>query len=298
MKYYGAVEAGGTKFICGIGDETGHLISEKRINTASPLVTLPEVVGYFRDEVKSAGNQIDRIGIGSFGPLELDPNSPTFGQITSTPKPGWSDTDIPNFLSNNLQVKSVIDTDVNAAAYGEYLWGAGRNLESLVYITIGTGIGGGAVLNSRPVHGLVHPEMGHMILKHDLSEDPFQGICPFHNDCFEGLANGPAIKARWNIDPENIPTDHPAWDLEAHYIAQALHSIITILSPQRIILGGGVMQQSFLFPLIREYVKKSVNGYVRSEMILSRMDEYIVLPGLGSRAGVLGALALAISPPK
>jgi len=298
MSYYGAIEAGGTKFICGIGDENGHLISEKRIPTASPLETLTEVVGYFRDEAKSTGNQIERIGIGSFGPLELDPNSPTFGQITSTPKPGWSDTDIPNFLTNNLQVKSVIDTDVNAAAYGEYLWGAGRNLESLVYFTIGTGIGGGAVLNARPLHGLVHPEMGHMILKHELSEDPFQGICPFHNDCFEGLANGPAIKARWNIDPENIPTDHPAWDLEAHYIAQALHSIITILSPQRIILGGGVMQQSFLFPLIREYVKKSVNGYVRSGMILSRMDEYIIAPGLGSRVGVLGALALAIFPPE
>jgi fructokinase len=296
MKYYGAVEAGGTKFNCGIGAENGHLISEKRITTASPLETLQEVVSFFRDEAISTGNKIERIGIGSFGPLDLDPNSPTFGQITSTPKPGWSDTDIPTYLFNNLQVKSIIDTDVNAAAYGEYLWGAGRNLEALVYFTIGTGIGGGAVINARPVHGLVHPEMGHMILKRDISADPFQGICPFHNDCFEGLANGPAIKARWNIEPEKIPMDHPAWEMEAHYIAQALHSIITILSPQRIILGGGVMQQSFLFPRIRENIKKSLNGYVRSEMILSRMDEYIVPPGLGSRAGVLGALALAISP--
>ena len=298
MKYYGAVEAGGTKFICGIGDENGHLISEKRIPTTSPLETLQEVVSFFRDEAKNTGNKIERIGIGSFGPLDLDLNSPTFGQITSTPKLGWADTDIPAYLFTNLQVKSIIDTDVNAAAYGEYLWGAGRNLEALVYFTIGTGIGGGAVINARPVHGLIHPEMGHMILKHDLSEDPFQGICPFHNDCFEGLANGPAIKARWKIDPENMPTDHPAWDLEAHYISQALHSIITILSPQRIILGGGVMQRSFLFPMIRKNVKKSMNGYVRSEMILSRMDEFIIPPRLGSRAGVLGALALAISPPE
>jgi len=297
MKYYGAIEAGGTKFVCGIGDENGHLISEKRISTISPLKTLPEVVNFFREEATGAGIKIERIGIGSFGPLDLDLNSPKFGYITSTPKPGWSETDIPGFLFEKLQIESIIDTDVNAAAYGEYLWGTGKNLRSLVYFTIGTGIGGGALINGRPIHGLIHPEMGHMILKHNLLTDPFPGICPFHGDCFEGLATGPSIDARWMTSPEKLPSDHPAWSLEAYYISQALHTIITIISPQKIILGGGVMQQSFLFPLIRDLVQKSINGYVRSEMIISRMDEYIVPPGLGSRAGLFGSLALAISPP-
>ncbi len=297
MELFGAVEAGGTKFICGIGDSSGKLIVEQRIETTTPEETLPKVVQFFQDRSRELGNPIQRIGIGSFGPLDLDPSSPSFGLITSTPKQNWSNADILGFLKTHLDITCKIDTDVNAAAYGEYLWGAGCGLSSLVYFTIGTGIGGGAILNGKPIHGLVHPEMGHLIVDHDLSKDPFPGVCPYHKDCFEGLANGPSLEARWKVKPEKLPPDHPAWDLEAYYIARAMHSIITILSPQRIILGGGVMQQPSLIFKIRSLVQKSLNGYVLSNAIISGIDQYIVAPSLGKQAGVLGSLALAISPP-
>lgn len=297
MNYFGAVEAGGTKFICGVGDPSGKLISDCRIETRTPEVTLSEVVRFFKEQELVLGAPLQGVGIGSFGPLDLEPRSASFGRITSTPKPGWSNADIPGFLSHHLNCPTNIDTDVNAAAYGEYLWGAGQNLHSLVYFTIGTGIGGGAVLNGTPIHGLVHPEMGHILIDHDFKRDPFPGICPYHKDCFEGLATGPSLEARWKMKPETIPADHPAWDLEAYYIARALHSVITILSPQRIILGGGVMQQEFLMPKIRSLVQESLNGYVASETIVKEIDQYIVSPGLGKQAGVLGSLALAICPP-
>jgi fructokinase len=297
MELFGAVEAGGTKFICGIGDSAGNLIEEQRIETRSPEETLPQVVQFFQEHSKELGSPIHRIGIGSFGPLDLDPLSPSFGHITSTPKKGWSGTDIPGFLKSHLHWTITIDTDVNAAAYGEYLWGAGRNLSSMVYFTIGTGIGGGAILNGKPIHGLVHPEMGHLIVDHDLSKDPFPGVCPYHKDCFEGLATGPSLETRWKAKPEDLPPDHPAWDLEAYYIARAMHTVITILSPQRIILGGGVMQQTTLMPRIRRLVQESLNGYVLSDSIISNIDDYIVAPSLGKQAGILGSLALAISPP-
>jgi fructokinase len=298
MEHFGAVEAGGTKFICGIGDAAGNLVVEQRIETLSPTETLPKVVQFFQEKSKELKLTIKSIGIGSFGPLDLNPLSPVYGHITSTPKTGWPNTDIPGFLRDQLNCACTIDTDVNAAAYGEYLWGAGRNLGSLVYFTIGTGIGGGAIINGLPIHGLVHPEMGHCIVDHDEKEDPFSGVCPYHSDCFEGLANGPSIQARWGIKPEELPSSHPAWDLEARYIARALHSIITILSPQRIILGGGVMQQLSLLPMIRLLVKESLNGYVVSDAITSGIDGYIVAPVLGKQAGVLGSLALAIHPPE
>ncbi len=297
MELFGAVEAGGTKFICGVGNEQGNLIAEQRIETRSPGETLPRVVHFFQEQSQKHESVIRRIGIGSFGPLDLDPASDSFGHITSTPKAGWPDTDIPEYLRTQLNSTCIIDTDVNAAAYGEYLWGAGRGFRSTVYFTIGTGIGGGAIIDGMPVHGLVHPEMGHMIVKHDLSVDPFPGVCPYHKDCFEGLANGPSLQTRWGIRPEDIPSGHPAWDLEASYIASALHNVITILSPQRIILGGGVMQQPSLLPKIQKMVRESLNGYVRSDMIISGINGYIVSPGLGKQAGVLGSLALAIKPP-
>ena len=298
MELFGAVEAGGTKFICGIGDPQGRLIEEIRIETQTPENTLPQVSRFFSDQIKKHGAVIRRIGVGSFGPLDLDPSSPSFRKITSTPKPGWSGTDIPGYLESELHCSCVIDTDVNAAAYGEYLWGAGRGLQTLVYFTIGTGIGGGVVIDGVPIHGLVHPEMGHLIVKHDLGADPFPGVCPYHQDCFEGLATGPSLQARWGAKPETLGSDHPAWDLEAKYIASALHSVVTILSPQIIILGGGVMQQPVLIPKIRALLRESLNGYVRNDLILNRIEEYIVPPLLGKQAGVLGSLALAISPPK
>ncbi len=297
MDLFGAVEAGGTKFICGVGKDSGNLIAERRIETRSPEETLPQVVQFFQEQSRKHEKEILRIGIGSFGPLDLDPRSSSFGHITSTPKIGWPDTDIPEYLHLHLKCECTIDTDVNAAAYGEYLWGAGRGLLSIVYFTIGTGVGGGAIINGIPLHGLVHPEMGHMIVTHDFSEDPFPGVCPYHNDCFEGLANGPSLHARWKSEPEKIPNGHPAWDLEANYISRALHSVVTILSPQRIILGGGVMQQPSLLPKIRKLVQGSLNGYVRSDLITTGIDDYIVAPLLGNQAGVLGSLALAIKPP-
>jgi fructokinase len=297
MDLFGAVEAGGTKFICAVGDATGKILRETRIETGAVDETLPLVVEFITRSAKDLNGKIQRTGIGSFGPLDLNPTSLKFGFITSTPKPGWSNVDLLGYLRTELECPSVIDTDVNAAVYAEYLWGAGKGLHSLVYFTIGTGIGGGALINGRPLHGLVHPEMGHIILDHNLELDPFPGNCPYHKDCFEGLATGPAIQKRWNMKPEDIPSGHPAWDLEAWYIARALHSVITILSPERIILGGGVMQKEFLFPLICAKTVESLNGYVVSDSILKDINNFIVPPALGTHAGILGSLALAIYPP-
>jgi fructokinase len=227
--------------------------------------------------------------------VDLVKGSPTYGYITSTPKPGWRNADVARALSQALGVPAGFDTDVNGAALGEAHWGAGQGMDPFVYFTIGTGIGGGAVVNRQPLHGLVHPEMGHMRLPHDWQADPFPGICPFHGDCFEGMASGPALKARWGQPAETLPPDHPAWDLEANYIALAMANIICVLSPQRIVLGGGVMQQPFLFPLVRRKTVDYLNAYVQAPQILEKIDRYIVPPGLDTRSGVLGAVALAIA---
>jgi fructokinase len=196
-------------------------------------------------------------------------------------------------LKRDLGVPVAFDTDVNAAALGEARWGAARGLDSFVYLTVGTGIGGGGLLEGRPMHGLVHPEMGHMLLPRDRAADPFPGMCPFHGDCLEGLASGPALLARWGQPAEGLPEGHAAWSLEAHYLARAVVNLVCTLSPQRIILGGGVMDQAHLFPLIRREVAALLNGYIRAEEILHGSDSYIVPPHLGSRSGRLGALALA-----
>lgn len=291
MNLFGAIEAGGTKFICLVGSDPQHIQDEVRFSTTTPAETLAQVVDFFKRT--ASGKKLVSIGIGCFGPLDLDQQSPTFGSITSTPKPGWANTRILTTLQNALQVPIAIDTDVNAAALAEYTWGAAQFVDSCIYLTIGTGVGGGGIINNGPLHGLVHPEMGHISLPHDRETDPFEGICPFHGDCFEGLASGPALNKRWGQPAETLPEDHPAWELEAHYIALALASYICVLSPKRIILGGGVMQKSHLFPLIRKNVIKCLNGYVQSPEILENIDEYIQPPALGNRAGVLGALALA-----
>ncbi len=232
------------------------------------------------------------IGIAAFGPLDPDPASPTYGHITTTPKEGWAHTDFVGALRRHFDGPIAFDTDVNGAALGEWRWGAARGLDTFIYLTVGTGIGGGGMARGRLLHGLIHPEMGHIRLARDPQRDPFAGICPFHGDCLEGLASGPALEKRWGQKAETLPPDHPAWDLEADYLAQALHNFICVLSPQRIILGGGVMQQRHLFPRIRARVLASLNGYVQSPALLERIDEYIVPPALGSRAGVLGAIAL------
>ena len=288
---YGAIEAGGTNFVCAVGTSPGDLIIEQ-FDTTTPEETISNALKYFKEH--NSKNKLKAIGIGSFGPIDLDINSKTYGYITSTPKPTWSNTDFVGAIKNEFDVPIGFDTDVNAAALGEYCWGAAKDLSDFVYLTIGTGIGGGGMLNGKLMHGLVHPEMGHVFIPID-SKDGYKGKCPFHgNRCFEGLASGPAIQERWNKPAEDLDISHEAWDLEAHYISLALTNYICTLSPKRIIIGGGVMEQKHLFPLIHEKIGRILNNYIQSPEVLNNIDNYIVPPGLGKRVGVLGALALAI----
>ncbi|CAM3780117.1 ROK family protein [Marinicrinis lubricantis] len=284
----GAVEAGGTKFVCGIGNEFGSIEERISFPTEQPDVTLPKVIDFFKDK------QVEAIGIGTFGPINIDRSSDQYGHVTTTPKPGWSGFDFLGTMKRAIDVPYGWDTDVNAAAYGESMWGAAQNLDSCVYYTIGTGIGAGVLAEGRLVHGLVHPEAGHiMVRKHP--DDTFEGFCPYHGDCLEGVAAGPAIEKRWKQKAYELPEDHPAWQMEAYYISQAVISAILMLSPKKIILGGGVMKQQQLFPLIHEEVKKGLNGYVGADAVVKHIDQYIVPPGLGDNAGLCGALALGLA---
>lgn len=283
----GAIEAGGTKFVCGIGDGDGNILDRIRFPTEDPVRTIGRAVEYFR------GHKLDAIGIGSFGPVNLDRSSPLYGHVTTTPKPGWSGYDVLGAMKKEFGVPIGWDTDVNAAAFGEARWGAAKGLDSCVYFTIGTGIGAGVYAEGRLVHGLVHPEAGHIPVKRH-PEDRFEGICPYHGDCLEGMASGPAIEKRWQAKGADLPADHPAWELEAHYLAQAVTTAILMLSPKKVILGGGVMHQQQLFPLVRAKVQHMLNGYVQSDQVLKHIDQYIVPPGLGDEAGLRGALALGL----
>jgi fructokinase len=290
MRVYGGIEAGGTKFVCGIGDESGQLLARTAFPTTTPDETIGRAVEYFAGQPQP----LSGIGIASFGPIDLNSRSAKFGYITSTPKTGWSDTDFAGAVRRGTGLPVAFDTDVNAAALGEARWGAAQGLDTFIYLTIGTGLGGGGMVNGRLMHGLVHPEMGHIRVPHDRSADRFPGCCPFHGDCLEGLVSGPAIEARWEQRGESLPPDHPAWELEARYLALGLVTWICTLSPQRIILGGGVMRQADLFGRIRREVLDLLNGYIQAPEILECIDKYIVPPGLGGNAGVLGAIALAL----
>lgn len=292
-EWYAGIEAGGTKFNCIIARDPEHTLAEARVPTTTPEETIPRVCDFFKKSTRETGIQIRRIGLGFFGPLDLDPKSMTYGSITSTPKTAWRNVPVLSLIQNELAIPAVLDTDVNAAALGEGTWGVARGVENYVYITIGTGIGGGVVIHGKPVHGLVHPELGHIVVNHDRDLDPFEGFCPYHKDCWEGLAAGPAIFQRWNIPAQLLPEDHPAWDLEADYTAQALQSIILTLSPQKIILGGGVMNHPGLIESIRVRTKKLLNNYVDHPAVQTGIDQYIISPALGYRAGMLGAVALA-----
>ncbi|MDO5088910.1 MAG: ROK family protein [Leptotrichiaceae bacterium] len=285
MAVIGAVEAGGTKFICGLGNEKGDIIEKINFPTTTPEETMKKVIEYFKDK------KFDVMGIGSFGPIDPVKNSETYGYITKTPKPYWSDYNIVGELKRHFNVPMEFDTDVNGAALAEAWWGAGQGLKNVMYITVGTGIGAGAVVNGVMLQGLTHPEMGHIFLKRH-SEDDFEGRCPFHKDCLEGMAAGPAIEDRWGKKGQELADDMRVWELEAYYLAQAIVNYILILSPQRIIMGGGVMKQQQLFPLIRKNVRKFLNGYVHKKEILEETDKYIVYPGLGDEAGFVGAIAL------
>lgn len=291
MSLFGGIEAGGTKFVCMIGSGPGKIRAEASFPTTTPDETIGQTVEFFRQHASAL--PFRAIGIGSFGPVDLDPGSPTFGFITTTPKPGWAQTDIAGAIGRAFGLPVAFDTDVSAAAYGECRWGAGRNLDSIVYVTVGTGIGAGIVSRGKLVHGLVHPEVGHMLIPHDRDRDPFPGGCPFHGDCFEGLASGTAMRQRWGQPAESLPDDHPAWDLEAQYIALALANLVLSYSPRRIVIGGGVMRRQILLPLVRRKLLGFLNGYVQSPRIVDAIDQYVVPPDLGDQAGVLGAIALA-----
>ena len=275
--------------MCGVGTGPDDL-QLTIVPTTSPQATIDQIIAFFRDQ---AGRELSAVGIGSFGPVDLHPESPTFGFITSTPKVGWQQYDLAWTLYRALQVPIGFDTDVNAAAAGEARWGAGRGLPNFLYLTVGTGIGGGALVNGEVIHGLLHPEMGHIRIPHDLGADPFPGSCPYHKDCLEGLASGPAMQARWGQRAQDLPADHPAWALEAHYLALGLATWVCTVSPERILLGGGVMQQASLFPMIRQELLRLLNGYIDAKPLLNEIDSYVAPPELGSRAGVLGAMVLA-----
>lgn len=290
----GGIEAGGTKFVCAVGTSPDDLRDEVRFPTTTPEETLGKACAYFQEQQAKHG-PMAAIGIAAFGPLDPNPQSATFGSITTTPKPHWGNADVVGTIQRVIDVPVGFDTDVNGAALAEHRWGAAQDVDNLIYLTIGTGIGGGVMVNGQLVHGLIHPELGHISLPHDWQRDPYTGRCPYHGDCLEGMAAGPAIGERWQKPAYELPTDHPAWDLEAHYLALALRTFICTLSPQRIVLGGGVMEQPQLFPLVREKTKAYLNGYVQSPAILDEIDSYIVPPGLGNKAGVLGALALGMA---
>jgi len=266
--------------------------AEARFPTTTPAETIGRALAFFREQEARYG-PVGAIGIAAFGPLDPHPNSPYFGTITSTPKPGWANADVVGPFRSALGVPVGFDTDVNIAGLGEWRWGAAQGLENFIYLTIGTGVGGGGMINGKLLHGLVHPEFGHIALPHDWAADPYKGFCPYHGDCLEGMAAGPAIGQRWGRPAFELPPEHPAWELEAHYLALALRTFICTLSPERIILGGGVMEQPQLFPLVRRKTQAYLNGYVQSPVILEDIDSYIVPPALGNRAGVLGAFAQA-----
>jgi len=285
----GAIEAGGTKFVCAVGSKPEDL-KIIQLPTTAPGATTASAVAFLREH---SGDQLQAVGIGSFGPVDLCPSSPTFGYITSTPKSGWQNYDFAGAVRTALGVPVGFDTDVNAAALGEARWGAAQSLSDFLYLTIGTGIGGGAIVNGRVLHGLLHPEMGHIRIPHDFSRDPYAGSCPFHGDCLEGLASGPAMQQRWGVTPEDLPANHAAWALEAHYLALGLANWVCTLSPRCILLGGGVMRQEWLFEMIREELARLLNGYVRAKELTENLDRYVIPPKLGNQSGIIGALVLA-----
>jgi len=272
---YGGIEAGGTKWVCAIGTGPDELRDVVTFPTTTPEETIGRAAEFF-----SQNGKVAALGIGSFGPVDLHR-----GLITTTPKPGWANTDVVGALRDALEVPVVFDTDVNAAAVGEQRWGAALGLDTFCYITVGTGIGGGVMAGNELVHGLVHPEIGHMLIRHDRERDPFDGVCPFHGDCFEGLASGGAVRARWGKPGEELGGDPRVWELEAQYLAHGVVNVVCATSPELVILGGGVMKQLSLLPLVRKHVDALLAGYVTAPPIVS--------PALGDRAGVLGAIELA-----
>jgi fructokinase len=291
-RIFGAVEAGGTKFVVAIGNERGEILAHERFPTTDPGSTLAAASAFLR-RGRTFGD-LAAIGVGSFGPVELDKSSARYGFITKTPKPGWGGTDIAGTLAREFACPVGFDTDVNAAALAEHRWGAARDVDNLVYLTIGTGIGGGVIVNGTPIHGLMHPEIGHIYPRRHPLDLGFEGVCPFHRDCLEGVASGPAIAARSGASLQQLEATHVQWQIEADYLGQLCAQLVMTVSPQRIVMGGGVMTQVRLLPLIRDRMNHWLGGYIDRSEILAGADRYVVAPELGDRAGVLGALALGL----
>lgn len=288
MRKIGALEAGGTKMVLAIYQEDGTKLEEITLPTLEPAETLPRMTGFFRD------HQVDALGVGSFGPLDLNPQSETYGYITSTPKLAWRNVPLLKELLDGRDIPAAIDTDVNAAILAEKELGAARGCDNAVYITIGTGVGGGVLTNGKPVHGMLHPEVGHMLLRPHPEDPNPRGVCPYHDGCLEGLAAGPAIGARIQGDAKALPDDHPTFAIEAYYLAQMCVNLIVTLSPERIILGGGVMQRQALLPLIRQETQRLLGGYVQTRQVLEHMDQYIVAPELFPLSGLVGSYLLGL----
>ena len=287
MRLYGALEAGGTKMVAAVFDESGEVVDREVFPTRTPGETMPELTGYFKRFPLAA------LGVASFGPVDLNRKSPTYGCITATPKLAWRNYPILSDFRDALGVPAGFDTDVNAAAIAEAALGAGRGLENVLYVTVGTGVGGGLVINGKPVHGLIHSEIGHIRVQVSPDDPMPWGNCPYHGPCLEGMAAGPAIEKRWGVPARELPPEHPAWALESDYLAQLCATAMFTFSPERIILGGGVMQQEFLFPLIREKTLKLLNGYLCHPAVDNGLADYIVAPGLGTASGITGAYLLA-----
>ena len=286
----GGIEAGGTKTICAVGSAPDDIVALERFDTESPNVTLNKCIAM----LNSFGSSLEAVGIATFGPVDLDPASSSYGFVTNTPKLEWQNVDFMGTIQRALGKPVGIDTDVNGAAVGENVWGAAKGLDTFVYFTIGTGIGGGGLVNGSPIRGLLHPEMGHVSVPHDWEEDPYEGWCIYHGDCWEGLAAGPALEGRWEVKGETLPQDHAAWNLEAKYIAAGIINVLYTISPQLVILSGGVMKNQFLYEMVREEVRRQMNGYLQIPRLLHDLESYIVPPALGDEAGVLGAFALAL----
>ncbi|PIQ42485.1 MAG: fructokinase [Gammaproteobacteria bacterium CG11_big_fil_rev_8_21_14_0_20_46_22] len=292
MSHFIGIEAGGTKFVVAHGPDGLHLSDRHVIATTTPDETMAQVLDYISQIQRE--HTVSAIGAGVFGPLDPDPSSPHYGHITTTPKKAWQQFNFVGFLQEATGLPIGFDTDVNAAALGEHRWGAAQGLSDFVYITVGTGIGGGAMVNGKLLHGAMHTEMGHMLMPQDLAKDPFEGVCPFHHNCLEGLASGPAMMKRWHVESAlDLPADHVAWALESDYLAAAAANYTFCLSPKRIIFGGGVMNHPGLIEKICPKTLQAIAGYVKNATVTEGINDYIVLPGLGDNAGIAGAIALA-----
>jgi fructokinase len=274
--------------VCAVGTGPSDIAATVTIPTTSPAETIDAVVAFLRRHAP-----LDGVGIGCFGPVDLRTGSPTWGHITTTPKAGWSGTDVAGPIALALDVPVAFDTDVGTAGLGEHRWGATRDVRSSCYLTIGTGIGGAAIVDGTVLHGRSHAEMGHQRIPHNRSIDPFPGICPFHGDCWEGLASGPAMAARWGRPPQDLPDDHVAWAVEAGHLAAGIANVVLVLSPERIVVGGGVGGRAMVLARVRDALVAVLGGYVP----LPPLEEYLVTPALGDRAGIAGAFALCIPAP-